>query len=41
MRVPFPLTEAASNLGEICALALDESKSSHPDNEFRLERIGD
>jgi signal transduction histidine kinase len=41
MRVPFPLTKAACDLGEICALALDEIKSSHPDTEFELERIGD
>jgi len=41
MRVPFPLTKAACDLGEICALTLEEVKTAHPDTDFELERTGD
>jgi signal transduction histidine kinase len=41
MRVAFPLTRAPSDLGEICALVLEEVKASHGDAVFELETIGD
>jgi signal transduction histidine kinase len=41
MRVPFPLTRAACNLGDICALTLEEVEASHGDVVFELEKIGD
>ena len=41
MRVPFPLLKAACDLGEICALTLEEVKTTHPDTDFELKRVGD
>src|ERR1700722_8130908 len=41
MRVPFPLPKDACDLGEICALTLEELKTTHPDTAFELTRVGD
>jgi signal transduction histidine kinase len=41
MRVPFPLTRASANLGEICEQTLEEVKASFPDAVFELKKIGE
>ena len=41
MRVPFTLTRASCDLGEICELTLEEIKASHSDVVFELKKIGD
>jgi signal transduction histidine kinase len=41
MRVPFPLTRASADLGEICQQTLEEVKASFPDAVLALKKIGD
>ena len=41
MRVPFPLTRTACDLGEICSTTLEEVKTSHCDAVFQEEKVGD
>jgi signal transduction histidine kinase len=41
MRVPFPLTRASADLGEICEQTLEEVKASFPDAVLELKKIGD
>jgi signal transduction histidine kinase len=41
MRVPFPLTRASADLGEICEQTLEEVKASFPDAAFGLKKIGE
>ena len=41
MRLPFPLTRASADLGEICEQALEEVKASFPAAVVELKKIGD